>query len=170
MSGGDGGTLLHWLVAAVGKIRDEGLQRAASVHAARLAGPRGLKIIEVPDVAPRPGQLLAALRREGEALRRATEGTWRMALTERGQAWDTRTLAEHLARQRDQGIKVSFLLGGAEGLDPELEADAEGRLALSRLTFPHELARVILLEQLFRVDSLWRGSPYHRDGLPGERR
>jgi len=165
----DGGMDLHWLVAAVGRIRDEGLARAAAVHAGRLAGHRGLQVVEVADVPAKGGRILEALAREADALRRATRGTHRFALSERGHAWDTRTLAERLGRLRDEGVRVSFLVGGTEGLDPALEREAEDRLSLSRLTMPHELARVVLLEQLFRVDSLWRGSPYHRDGLPEDR-
>lgn len=150
-------------------MRDEGLARAAAVHVGRLSGSRGLQVVEVADVPARGGRILDALAREAESLRRVTRGTHRIALSERGPSWDTRALADRLARLRDEGLRVSFLIGGAEGLDPGLEREAEDRLALSRMTLPHELARVVLLEQLFRVDSLWRGSPYHRDGVPEDR-
>ena len=127
-------------------------------------------MVEVGDVAPRGGRVLEAVRQEGEALLRVSQGMIRVALSERGEQWDTRILAERLARWRDEGRDVAFLVGGGEGLDPDLEASADTRLGLSRLTLPHELARVVLLEQLFRVESLWRGSPYHREGPPGGRR
>ena len=86
-----------------------------------------------------------------------------VALDERGAAWTTRTLAERLDRWRDESADVAFVIGSADGLDPELKRKADTVLAVSAMTLPHGLVRVMLAEQLYRAVSLNAGHPYHRD-------
>ena len=86
-----------------------------------------------------------------------------IALDERGAQIDTRELAERLARWRESGTDTAFLIGGADGLDQAVKACAAEQIALSRLTLPHGLARVLLAEQLYRALSLLLHHPYHRD-------
>lgn len=105
-------------------------------------------------------QLLAEERLRFEA---ATAGAQLIALDEQGSAWTTRTFAGHLARWREEQADLAFLIGSADGLDPGLKAAAQSRLALSALTLPHALCRVILVEQLYRAASLAAGHPYHRE-------
>ena len=94
-----------------------------------------------------------------------SQGCHRIALDERGEMPDTRTLAARLAALEARGdIKATaFLIGAADGHSEELRAACDGVLALSRLTLQHELALLVLLEQLYRVASLKAGSPYHRE-------
>ncbi|MDR2710617.1 MAG: 23S rRNA (pseudouridine(1915)-N(3))-methyltransferase RlmH [Burkholderiales bacterium] len=87
----------------------------------------------------------------------------KVALDERGQAWDTRQLAQKLAQWRDTARDVAFILGSADGLDAALKASADARWSLSALTLPHGLARVVVAEQLYRAVSLNAGHPYHRE-------
>ena len=91
-------------------------------------------------------------------------GTWRLALDERGERLDTGQLVERLTRLEERGdIKaVSFLIGGSDGHSPALREQSDLVLSLSPLTLQHELALVVLLEQLYRVFSIKRGEPYHR--------
>lgn len=96
-------------------------------------------------------------------LERCPKGTRRIALDEHGRQISTRELAVLLADWRGEGRDVALLMGGADGLDAGLLEGAEMKLALSRLTLPHALARVVLLEQLYRAASLLAGHPYHRD-------
>jgi 23S rRNA (pseudouridine1915-N3)-methyltransferase len=85
-----------------------------------------------------------------------------VALDERGVDWTTAQLAQHIGRWRDGSEHVSFLIGGADGLSEELKARAQLRLRLSSLTLPHALARVVLVEQLYRAWSILANHPYHR--------
>lgn len=87
----------------------------------------------------------------------------RIALDERGDAPDTRALAQKLDQWLAGGDDVAFLIGGPDGLDPALKQGAHERLRLSSLTLPHGLARVVLAEALYRAHSLRSGHPYHRD-------
>ncbi len=104
-------------------------------------------------------RLLAA-----EAVRlRAACGQCRIvALDERGASWTTQELADRLARWRDDAIEPAFVIGSADGLDPAFRRDAHERLALSAMTLPHGLVRVILAEQIYRALALAAGHPYHR--------
>lgn len=87
-----------------------------------------------------------------------------VALDERGRGQDTRELARRMGGLAERGLRrMSFVIGGAEGLDRDFVKEADEVLSLSPLTFPHELARVLLAEQLYRCWSLLAGHPYHRD-------
>jgi 23S rRNA (pseudouridine1915-N3)-methyltransferase len=89
-------------------------------------------------------------------------GSRLIALDERGDNWTTKELADAMRRWRDSGDSVCFLIGGPDGLDPQIKAAADLRLRLSSLTLPHALARVLLVEQLYRVWSMLANHPYHR--------
>jgi len=86
-----------------------------------------------------------------------------IALDERGEQLTTRALAEHLSAWSREAPSAAFVIGSADGLDATLKANAHFRLGLSRLTLPHGLARIFLVEQLYRAVSLHSGHPYHRD-------
>lgn len=105
-------------------------------------------------------QLLAA---EAVRIKAACAGHLVVALDERGSAWTTRSLADRIARWRDDARDVAFVIGSADGLDDALKSAAAERLQLSALTLPHGLVRVLLAEQLYRAVSLLTGHPYHRD-------
>ncbi len=93
----------------------------------------------------------------------APAGMLRVALDEHGRSFPTRVLAEHLERWRGGGRDVAFIIGGADGLAPELKTGAGLLWSLSPLTLPHGLVRVVLAEQLYRAASLLAGHPYHRE-------
>jgi 23S rRNA (pseudouridine1915-N3)-methyltransferase len=105
-------------------------------------------------------QMLADERR---AIAAACADAIVVALDERGDAWTTRDLAERLSRWRADGRDVAFVIGSADGLDPSFKAGASAVVALSAMTLPHGLARVILAEQLYRATSILAGHPYHRE-------
>ena len=107
--------------------------------------------------------LESTLRAEQARLATAAAGCERtVALDERGLDWTTVQLAQHLARWRDASEHVAFLIGGPDGLSEQLKSSAGLRLRLSSLTLPHALARVMLVEQLYRAWSILANHPYHR--------
>lgn len=86
-----------------------------------------------------------------------------VALDERGAQLTTRELAGWLSGWMAEGVSPAFVIGGPDGLDPDLGRRADRLLGLSRLTLPHALARVLLAEQLYRAACIIKGHPYHRD-------
>ena len=117
------------------------------------AGPRGGGAPPAKAIAREGERVLAALRREDFVI----------ALDERGSELSTRELAAWLKTRMQEGEDLAFVIGGPDGLAPEVLARARERWSLSRLTLPHALVRVLLTEQLYRAHSLLAGHPYHRD-------
>lgn len=91
------------------------------------------------------------------------KGSRVIALDERGKDQTTQNLATQLASWRQDGFDITFLIGGADGLDPSLKEQAQAIWRLSSLTLPHAMARVLLVEQLYRAWTILQGHPYHRD-------
>ena len=96
-------------------------------------------------------------------MRAACAGFRMVALDERGKPWTTKDLAARLARWKDEAQDVAFVIGSADGLDAALKREADAMIALSSLTLPHGLVRVMMAEQLYRATSLNAGHPYHRE-------
>jgi 23S rRNA (pseudouridine1915-N3)-methyltransferase len=86
-----------------------------------------------------------------------------IVMDERGAQWTTRELSSALQDYHNQAEELCFVIGGADGLSPALKSKACRQLALSRMTLPHALARIFLIEQLYRAISLLKNHPYHRD-------
>jgi len=148
-------------VVAVGRVRDPGLRAACEAYATRAGRYLHLQIREVPDGGRRP----AAERRrvEARALRRALPAASRtVAFTRGGDRLNSRAFADRVERWEIGARDVALVIGGAEGLDDDFLAGADERIRLSSMTLPHEMARVILLEQLYRAGTIRRGEPYHR--------
>ena len=101
---------------------------------------------------------------EADLLRRALpNGALIVVLDERGKTLTSPDFANQLANWRDQGRQdVAFLIGGADGIDPALVAEADFKLSFGKMVWPHMLVRVMLSEQLYRAASILAGSPYHR--------
>ena len=136
-------------VLAVGKLRKGWLTEGVALYLKRLPG---LQVLELRD---------AGMAREAEAIRAALRPQEQLVvLTEEGQRLDSVALAARL--QGSGSERLAFVIGGADGVDPALKAAATWQLSLSPLTFPHELARLLLLEQLYRAVSIQQGGPYHR--------
>ena len=85
------------------------------------------------------------------------------ALDERGKDLSTQNLANQLSNWRQEGVDITFLIGGADGLDANLKKSASELWRLSSLTMPHAMARVLLVEQLYRAWTILQGHPYHRE-------
>jgi len=151
-------------VCAVGRLRggpektliDDYVTRFDRTGRGLGLGP--LRIVEVED---RKGGGMAA---EGALLQGAVpKGALVCALDERGPIMSSPDFAKLLAKWRDAGRSdVAFLIGGADGIAPELRAEADQSLSFGQMVWPHMLVRVMLSEQLYRAASILAGSPYHR--------
>ena len=151
-------------IVALGHRLPPWVGEAYSDYARRM--PRGLdqELVEIKaeprDRGKSTEQVLAA---EAERISASTKGFHVVALDERGLAWSTAELASALGRWRDSALDVAFVIGSADGLAAKIKSEANVVLALSALTLPHGLARVMLAEQLYRAASLLQGHPYHRE-------
>ena len=133
-------------------------------YARRLPREFALELIELKPEARGGGRTVAQiLAAEGKRIAAATRGYLVVALDERGKAWRTSQLAEQLRLWRERGQAVAFVIGSADGLADPVKRNADVIMALSALTLPHGLARVVLAEQIYRAASLLSGHPYHRE-------
>lgn len=153
-------------IVAVGRM-SEPLAAAAREYEKRLSRYDKLSVIEVPDQRE-PASLSQALinqamQREGQQiLRHIRPGDHVAALCIEGDALPTEAFAQRLRQLRDGGSSIVFVIGGSLGLSPEVLNRADSRLSLSALTMPHQLARVVLLEQIYRAFKILSGERYHK--------
>ncbi|MCP4424107.1 MAG: 23S rRNA (pseudouridine(1915)-N(3))-methyltransferase RlmH [Chloroflexi bacterium] len=153
----------HITVAAVGKIRKSHWKTALDDYEKRLRRYTDFKLVEVKDAVGRGGPEATAVAKEGEALLRAAKGARRLiALTENGRQMDSPRLARYLMRQVQLYGRIAFLIAGPLGFSDDVLIQCDEQLSLSPMTFPHELARVILLEQLYRACTILNGEKYHK--------
>jgi 23S rRNA (pseudouridine1915-N3)-methyltransferase len=153
----------HITVAAVGKLREGYWQAAQDEYVRRLGRYTDFRLIEVKDAIGKSLPDAVALAREGEQLLAAVPRGARVVLMAAdGREMSSAELAGFLQTQLESYSELIFLIGGPLGFDPAVATAAHDRLALSRLTFPHELARVILLEQLYRGFTILHREPYHK--------
>jgi 23S rRNA (pseudouridine1915-N3)-methyltransferase len=148
------------VVLAVGRLRPY-YRDACDDYGRRLRRYARLEEREVRETAKGPPG--AALARDAAALlERVPSGSFLVALTRSGTAWSSRELAGQVGQWRSSGRPLSLAIGGSHGLGPELLERAGARWSLGPLTLPHELARVVLLEQLYRAFTMLEGHPYHK--------
>lgn len=155
---------MELVIAAVGKPRSPGLGDAIRHYERRASHYFRLHSVEVSAASLPDTRAADARTREGEALLRVIPGDLQLvALTRSGKPLDTRELAAYLADMGTYGRPgAAFAVGGAHGLGDNVLDRADSRLALSAMTLPHELARLLLTEQLYRAGTLIRGEPYHK--------
>ena len=133
-------------------------------YAKRLPRDWRLDLVELrPEPRDRGKSVERMLAAEASRIAAACAGFRAVALDERGAAWSTRELAAHLRTWQETDQDVAFVIGSADGLHADIKAHAAAVVALSAMTLPHGLARVILAEQIYRAASLLAGHPYHRD-------
>jgi 23S rRNA (pseudouridine1915-N3)-methyltransferase len=139
---------MRYRLVAVGRMKNAALRAACDEYIERL---RHYTRVEEREV-----------KEEARVLGAVPEGTRLVALTRRGEEWTSEQLAEWTGRWEMEGRDVTFAIGGSETLPDEVLRKAERLWSLSRLTLPHELARVVVYEQLYRAHTIRRGEPYHR--------
>jgi 23S rRNA (pseudouridine1915-N3)-methyltransferase len=156
---------MRFLVIAVGHRLPAWAGDASAEFRKRLGRSLRLEVVEVGAEPRRSGRSLSQnLEAEGKRIGSAIPpGARRIALDERGEPLSTRQFAQALQSWLNDGRDTAFLIGGADGLASGLKQTADLVLQLSSFTLPHALARVILLEQIYRARSLLDNHPYHRE-------
>ena len=155
-------------IIAVGKLKEPFYRSAAGEYEKRLRAYGGIRLIELNEVrlpeAPSPSQVQAALAKEAEAVRqKLPKSCWLCILTPEGTLLSSQQLARKIELVRTGGrSELVFLIGSSFGLDVELKKQGDLLLSISPMTFPHHLARVMVLEQLYRAESILAGSKYHK--------
>jgi 23S rRNA (pseudouridine1915-N3)-methyltransferase len=159
---------MRLVVIAVGRLKQgperelAGRYRERFEEIGRRTGFRGLEIHEIPE--SRARDAATRIAEETTAIfAQIREKSALIALDERGDSIGSTAFAGHLARWRDQGVENTiFAVGGADGLSPDLRGKAMLRIAFGAATWPHQMVRVMLLEQIYRAATILAGHPYHR--------
>ena len=155
-------------VLCVGKLKERFYADAAAEYVKRLQRYCKLEIIELPEQRlpedPSPAEIQRALRAEGAAIReKLPKGGAVVALCIEGKPCSSEELSRRMADFGIQGrTQVTFIIGGSFGLDEDVKKQADWRLSMSPMTFPHHLARVMLLEQIYRAYQIAGGAKYHK--------
>ena len=155
-------------VLCVGKLKEKFYVDAAAEYAKRLQRHCKLELIELPEQrlpeAPSPAEIEKALRAEGDAIReKLPRGGAVIALCVEGKPCSSEELSRRMADYGVQGkTQLTFLVGGSVGLDESLKRQADWRLSMSPMTFPHHMARIMLLEQIYRAYQIADGTKYHK--------
>jgi len=149
-------------VVAVGRDRSGLFAPAVDEYAKRLARYARFELVEVPEARKHAGTARARDEEAGAVLARLDARERVVLLDERGQEPTSLELARRLERWLAGGKDVAFVLGGSDGHGEAVRARADETLSLSRMTLAHRLARVVLVEQLYRAFTLVRGEPYHK--------
>ena len=147
-------------IVAVGRLKEKRIAELAAHYSKRLRAPWDLEAIEVKEGrGPRPQDVQ---QREGETLLNHLDGRWVVALEEVGDLQDSVSWSETITTWHDQGKKLAFVIGGAHGLSDAVRERADAVWSLSPLTCPHEVARLLLTEQIYRAMTIANGVPYHK--------
>ncbi len=160
--------MINITVIAVGKLKERYFAEACDEYAKRLSGMCALKITEVDD-APAPEGLSekekdAVLEKEARRIiDKIPKGSFVIPLCVEGRECTSPELAEIIGSAMNGGVSsITFIIGGSLGLAERIKALGALRLSFSRLTFPHRLMRVILLEQIYRAFTILNGRAYHK--------
>ena len=155
-------------VLTVGKLKEKFYLSACEEYLKRLKAYGGCTLIELPECRlpedPSPAEIRAGLAKEAEEIKkRIPKGAWFCVCTPEGKGLSSEELAETFRQVKNNGkSSLCFLIGSSFGIDPSVKAMADFRLSMSKMTFPHHLFRVMLLEQIYRAEAIQAGSKYHK--------
>lgn len=153
---------------AMGKLKENFYLSAAAEYEKRMMGYCNFQLIELPEVRlpdnPSPANITAALDKEAETiLTKIPKGSWFCIFTPEGKLLSSEQLAEKISNIKLSGkSSACFLIGSSFGISDKIKAMADFKLSMSPMTFPHHLARVMVLEQLYRAEAIQAGSKYHK--------
>ena len=160
--------MLNVKLICVGKMREKFYIDAFEEYRKRLQTYCRLELVEITEqrLSDRPAEkeITAALEREGQEILKAVPAdAYLVALCVEGKQMPSEGMAELIAARENSGKpKLCFVIGGSFGLSPTVKARADKKLSMSRMTFPHHLARVMLIEQVYRGFKINEGSQYHK--------
>ena len=148
--------MLRVRLICVGKLKESFYQEAVEEYRKRLGRYCELEILELPES--------GSLEKEGAlVLEKLPAGCFTVSLCVEGRLCSSEELRDLIARQMNAGVsRLCFVIGGSEGLSERVKERSDLRISLSRMTFPHHLARVIVLEQLYRAFNMMSGGKYHK--------
>lgn len=150
-------------IIAVGKVKSKPWQLLQADYTKRIGRYVDLRLTEVKDSVGRGHPDSVAMEKEGEQLLKGAAGASRLILlTENGRTYPSPKFATYLQRQLEIYGRLAFLIGGPLGFSDAIRQASHDQLALSPMTFPHEMARVILLEQLYRAFTIRNREKYHK--------
>lgn len=152
-------------VVAVGHRMPEWIAAGYNEYARRMPRETRIELIEIKPEPRTTGKTTVQIK-EAEAQRilgAIPHNALCVALDERGANWTTRQLSERMRQWMNEGWDVAFIIGGADGLHDSVKNRADQLLALSAMTMPHAMVRVLLAEQIYRAYSLLHNHPYHRE-------
>jgi len=155
-------------IIAVGRIKEKFLQEGIAEYEKRLRPYAKVQVIEVPEekrpASASPSVERVAMEKEGERILAVIpEGSFVVALAIQGEDWSSTALAEAISHWEMAGRnQVAFIIGGDLGLSPAVLARSDLKFSLSRMTFTHPMARLLLIEQIYRAFRILRGEPYHK--------
>ena len=153
---------------AMGKLKEKFYLSAAAEYEKRMKGYCQFNLIELPEVRlpenPSQAEINAALEKEADMiLTKIPKGAWFCTFTPEGKLLSSEALAEKMKEVKLSGKGCAcFLIGSSFGMAPRLKEIADLKLSMSPMTFPHHLARVMVLEQLYRAEAIQAGSKYHK--------
>ena len=153
---------------AMGKLKESFYLSAASEYTKRLGGYCKFRLLELPEAKlpddPSPGDIAAGLEKEADAiLSKIPKGAWLCIFTPEGKELSSEEFAQRLRTVKNSGrSSACFLIGSSFGIAPRIKAQADFRLSMGRMTYPHHLARIMVLEQLYRAEAIQAGSKYHK--------
>ena len=153
---------------AMGKLKEKFYLTAAAEYEKRMKGYCQFRILELPECRlpenPSPSEIQAGLEKEADLiLTKIPKGSWFCVLTPEGKLISSESLAEKLSIVKNTGkSSACFLIGSSFGMSQRIKDKADFKLSMSPMTFPHHLARIMVLEQLYRAESIQAGSKYHK--------
>lgn len=152
----------------VGKLKEKFYLSAAEEYKKRLQGFCNLQLLELPESKlsdnPSPAEVVAGLEKEADTiLTKIPKGAWFCVFTPEGKLLSSEALAEKISNVKISGkSNACFLIGSSFGISQRIKDIADFKLSMSPMTFPHHLARIMVLEQLYRAESIQSGSKYHK--------
>ena len=152
----------------MGKLKEKFYISAASEYSKRLSGYSRFNLIELPETRlpddPSTAEIASGLEKEAELIfTKIPKGAWFCVFTPEGKVISSEAFADKLKEVKLSGkSSACFLIGSSFGISPRVKAKADFKLSMGPMTFPHHLARIMVLEQLYRAEAIQAGSKYHK--------